>query len=567
MKRIYSFFFVTMAMLMLSVSSAWAQYVKLTAEDGTESWIEIEGTINSTDIEILGVKYDLGGSFYFESAIDKSTKGSINLNEVWSRSGGRGTNYQVTSIGDYAFWGCSGLTSIVIPSSVTSIGDEAFLDCSGLTSIVIPSSVTSIGERAFEWCRDLTSLTIPNSVKSIGRLAFYGCSGLTSITIPSSVTSIGQQAFAGFRGLTSIVVESGNTKYDSRNNCNAIIEKATNTLIAGCKNTIIPSSVTTIGQNAFYECRGLTSIVIPSSVTTIGQNAFYECSGLTSVTIPSSVTTIGSSAFWGCSGLTSIVIPSSVTSIGNYAFDSCSDLTSIVVESGNTKYDSRNNCNAIIEKASNTLIVGCKNTKIPSSVTSIGYSAFRQCSGLTSVTIPSSVTSIGQSAFAWCSNLKDITSEITDVFETGSNAFYNCKNATLYVPKGLVDTYKSTADWNCISNIEEMIYKIPLTLACNSKGKVLVNGDIDFSNDVDHVDVIDGKENSFEFIPNENCRLEQVIIDGLDVMSSVKDNKLTAKIREHSKMIVTFSKKGDMNNDGNIDISDVVSLVNMILGQ
>jgi hypothetical protein len=138
----------------------------------------------------------------------------------------------------------------------------------------------------------------------------------------------------------------------------------------------------------------------------------------------------------------------------------------------------------------------------------------------------------------------------------------------LYVPKGLVDTYKTTADWNSISNIEEMVYKIPLTLACNSKGKVLVNGGVEFSNDVDHVDVIDGKDNTFEFIPDENCKLEQVIIDGFDVMSSVKDNKLTAKIRENSKMIVTFSKSsGDMNNDGNIDISDVVTLVNMILGQ
>ena len=154
------------------------------------------------------------------------------------------------------------------------------------------------------------------------------------------------------------------------------------------------------------------------------------------------------------------------------------------------------------------------------------------------------------------------------MFETGTKAFYSYNNATLFVPKGLVDTYKSIADWNSISNIEEMIYKIPLTLACNSKGKVLVNGDIEFSNDVDHVDVIDGKENTFEFIPNENCRLEQVIIDGLDVMSSVKDKKLTAKIRENSKMIVTFSKSGsDVNGDGQLNISDVVAIVNLILGQ
>ncbi len=503
MKRINFYLFVTMAMLMLSVSSAWAQYVKVT--DGeTDSWIEIEGTINGSNIEI-----STGGS---NSAIDRNTTGSIDLNEVWSRSGGRGTHYQVTSIGDYAFYYCRGLTSITIPSSVTYIGGGAFYNCSGLTSVTIPSSVASIGDSAFS-----------------------GCSGLTSIDIPSSVTSIGNYAFCRCSGLTSIVVESDNSVYDSRNNCNAIIEKASNTLIAGCKNTKIPSSVTSIGYAAFYGCTGLTSIVIPSSVTSIGDWAFEGCSGLTSIVIPSSVTSIGDDAFYYCSGLTSITIPSSVTSIGGGAFVGCSGLTSIV---------------------------------IPSSVTSIGDYAFYYCSGLTSITIPSSVTSIGDYAFSYCSNLRDITSGITDVFETGQDAFSGCNNATLYVPKGLVDTYKSIADWNSISNIEEMVYKIPLTLACNSKGKVLVNGGVEFSNDVDHVDVIDGKDNTFEFIPDENCKLEQVIIDGFDVMSSVKDNKLTAKIRENSKMIVTFSKSsGDMNGDGMVNISDVVALVNLILAQ
>ena len=327
--------------------------------------------------------------------------------------------------------------SITIPAqangySVTSIGRYAFYDCSRLTgSLTIPNSVTSIGMSAFKYCSGLTgSLTIPNSVTSIGDLAFSSCSGLTgSLTIPNSVTSIVGNPFIGCSGFTNIIVEAGNKYYDSRNNCNAIINTSTNKLVSGCMSTIIPNSVTSIGNSAFYGCTGLTgSLTIPNSVTSIGGSAFSGCSGLTgSLAIPNSVTSIGIQAFYGCSGLTgSLTIPNSVTTIGWGAFSRCSGLTgsltipnsvmsigenpfigcggftNIIVETGNKYYDSRNNCNAIINTSNNELVSGFKNTIIPNSVTSIGYSAFCGCSGLTSITIPNSVTSIGYSAFENC---------------------------------------------------------------------------------------------------------------------------------------------------------------------
>ena len=212
----------------------------------------------------------------------------------------------VTSIGKGAFIECYGLTSITIPSSVTSIGSNAFSTCDNLTFITIPSSVTSIGIQAFYLCESLASITIPDGVISIGDLAFAYCDVLTSITIPSSVTSIGNGAFGGCSGLTSISVDSSNQYYNDGNGSNCIIETSTNILVRGCKNTVIPSSVTSIGDGAFSYCTGLTSITIPSSVTSIGYSAFIGCSGLTSITIPSSVTSIGNYAFYRCTGLTSI---------------------------------------------------------------------------------------------------------------------------------------------------------------------------------------------------------------------------------------------------------------------
>ena len=316
---------------------------------------------------------------------------------------------KVTSIGDGAFFRCSGLTSVTIPNSVTSIGNEAFYGCSGLKKVIVKDIAAWCGikfdgffSNPLYYAKqiysdedtEITNLIIPNSVTSIGNYAFYG-SGLTSVTIPNSVTSIGEYAFYGCSGLTSVT---------------------------------IPNSVTSIGNYALCNCSGLTSVTIGNSVTSIGEYAFYGCSGLTSVTLGSSVTSIGGGAFQYCSKLTSVTIPNSVTSIEGSAFAG-SGLTSVT---------------------------------IPNSVTSIGEWAFGYCSGLTSVTIPNSVTSIGDAAFdevdiptviSLIENPFEITGKTTDYYRTFSQNTFN--NATLYVPKGTIEKYKATDGWKDFAYIVE----------------------------------------------------------------------------------------------------------------
>ena len=303
MKKYVLFAFI--ALFFVSIHSAWADtaFVKVAAEDGTESWIEIKGTFNGENIEISS------------NAIDRNTTGAIDLNEVWSESGGGGTHYQVTSIGSSAFKGCSGLTSVLIPYSVKSIGSNAFLDCVNLCKVIVPS--------IHAWCdisfvnnysnplsyahhiysdenTEITELNIPTTVQRVNDYTFYGCTGLTSVIKTGSLTpvephgtginysfKIGKSAFEGCANLSSVEILSHIRKIDDK---------------------------------AFYGCLGLTSITIPNKVIIIGNSAFSGCTGLTSITIPNSVTSIGSAAFQGCTGMTSVIIPSSVTNLAENSF-------------------------------------------------------------------------------------------------------------------------------------------------------------------------------------------------------------------------------------------------------
>ena len=505
---------------------------------------DVKGNATSGTLSVLdlsGAKIVSGRSAYYVNFISYDYSTSDNsISDYMFRNCTSLTSItipsSVTTIGYFAFSNCTGLTSITIPSSVTSIGIYAFDRCTGLTYVTIPGSVTSIGNHVFNNCTGLTSITIPNDVTSIGDYAFYNCTGLTSITIPSSVTSIGQQVFYNCTGLTQIIVDSNNSNFSSLDG--VLFNKDWTLLIAypngKSEQYTIPNSVTSIGNYAFYDCTGLTSITIPNSVTSISANAFSNCTGLTSITIPNSVTSIGDDAFWFCSITTLNFNPTNCTSIGSHAFTFQSSLKTV-------------NIGDNVKTLPNNLFSSCTgltSITIPNSVTSIGDHAFYGCRGLTSIIIPDSVTSIGDYAFYDCTGLTEVHSNNITPPNASYNTFSGINKATckLYIPENSYSAYTKATGWNYFINTFEVnhngsiLYNI--TTNCNEGGVATINELNKIS-----ITIEEGKSGTITFLPNEGYILSTVLLNENDITSNISNNSyIIPSVTQNQVFNVTFKK-------------------------
>lgn len=358
----------------------------------------------------------------------------------------------ITSIGNYTFKGCKNLVYVNIPNRLNAIPKFMFEGCSSLKSIVIPSSVKTISVNAFKDCESLQTVNIPSSVATIDYFAFYNCYSLKNVFVPKTVTTINDNVFAGCKKLESIVVESGNRYYDSRNGCNAIVETASNVLISGCKNTVVPNDVIVIGMNAFYGNSELEHINIPMSVRGIAFDAFNGCSSLKSIELPG-VVDVASSAFYNCTSLKYATMSGPISAIGQDAFYNCKSLSSVSFSNSlNTIGRSAfQNCSSL------------KSVVVPNSVSSIEDDVFAYCSNLQSVTIEGYVSNLSPNVFRHCGNLNYVfvySPKVISIFDdadfSAGNAYDHITrfaNCTLFVPSSSVDAYKSAKGWKQFGDV------------------------------------------------------------------------------------------------------------------
>ncbi len=443
----------------------------------------------------------------------------------------------LTKIPSGAFDNCKKLTRIQIPNNVTSIEGYTFYNCQSLSSISIPNGVQSIGAEAFRYCSSLINIFFSEGLKTIGSRAFDGCKNLSTISCPESLTFIDQAAFAS----------------------------------SGISHIDLSINMTAISYQAFSGCQNLSSITIPGNIKKIGSNAFELCTQLSTVDIEDGVQTIESYSFSGCSNLKSIFIPQSVTSVSSITpFSRCASLSTIVVDERNTKYDSRDNCNAIILTSTNTLVTGCKGTKIPNTVTSIGNysfegcygiydlslpasiltigkSAFQYCYDLSTLTIPNSVTSIGDGAFYACNKLNTVHSEIKEPYEISNGVFRDISsNSKLYVPYGTKSQYESLAGWTKYFQeiVEEQgsIETYTLFIKATGNGYVAYDGNI-VRGKTSSFTVNGGTNATIKFSADEGNRLKSVKLNGTDITYDITGNQYVVNnISANTSIEVVFEE-------------------------
>lgn len=438
---------------------------------------------------IDGIYYNLGSNealnIYFAEVTKNPEKYKGNI-VIPAKVSYDDKEYSVTTIGSMAFMDCSELKSVEFPEGLTHIESEAFSGCTGLIKVCFPNSISFTGNNVFYGCTGITEITLPDNgiytfsgheFKNCTGLTsidipscvttidgFTGCSGLTSIYIPKTVTEIKDYSFTNCENLSSIIVESGNRVYDSRDNCNAIIETASNTLVKGCNKTLFPENVPTIGKAAFYGCTTIETLTIPNTIKTIGKEAFSKCTGIEELNLPNSITTIEREAFNGCNNLTTVVIPNSLNDISS-VFTNCRNLVSVTIPEGVTNIsDAFTGCSSLasitIPKSVTDFYMAfysCTSLKtitIPEGVIDISGEAFAY-SGLISVYIPSSALSIRYNAFECCKDLKDVYcyAETPPLLDSRSFWDDDLPNAVLHVPSGSIDLYKKALIWKDFGRI------------------------------------------------------------------------------------------------------------------
>jgi len=420
------------------------------------------------------INVDPNNTVFTDDGLDYIKK--ISDNVLWVGCKNSVISNVISDINSYAFQGCTGLTSIVLRNT-GYIGDYAFAGCTGLTSVEFDKSGSSyVGTYAFQGCTSLNSIIFTRGIQELRTRVFDGCTSLTSVYIPQSISEISQNPFSNCPNISSITVSSNNTRFNDGDGSNCIIRISSNALITGCKNTSIPSTITSIEYSAFEGCTGLTgALVIPEGITSIKGNAYSGCIGLTSVSLPSTLTSITgsttnssfyncteltevefycnvpryalnvgsvSSPFYNCNKINSVVLHEGITSIGEYAFQDCKWLTSINIPSSVTTFGSAvfYNCTELVS------------INIPEGVTAIPYRLFMNCSALSSIILPSTVTTLADQVFQWCSALAVITSKPTTPPTITSSSLPPLSTLQhIYVPSESVSDYQNASNWNAYS--------------------------------------------------------------------------------------------------------------------